>query len=80
MAGMGKRLTDLELKSLHKNLCEGIAVFHDHLKRDGRARVLFYAMAAYLDKRGILNELRDAADYVAENRELWDIDAGTIIH
>ena len=79
MAGMRKRLSDFELTNSQKNLCEGLVLFHEQVKDGGCAQILFYMMGAYLDAHGILSRLRDGSDYMAQNRELWDLDAGATI-
>jgi hypothetical protein len=75
-----KKLSDTELNSLHKNVCEGIELLHQQSEvgDGGRARILFYAMGAFLDERGIIDALKASANYMAANRRRGEADSGAV--
>ena len=73
--------TDAELKDLYKTVCEGMELLHElSEERGGRARILFYAMAGFLEERGIIDALKLAANHMITSQELEDADLGSTKH
>ena len=70
-------MNDTELDALHKKICEGIELLHEQGETGdgGRARTLFYAWAAFLDQRGIIDHLKAAANWMAAQncgKQIWE--------
>lgn len=61
------KMNDAELDVLYKTVAEGI----ERLKRQsepsmGRARILYYALAGYLNERGIVADMAAMAEWMSE--------------
>lgn len=59
--------TDSEMDELYSTICQGIELLHTQsdIGDGGRARTLFYALANFLEERGIIDHLRAGANYMA---------------
>jgi hypothetical protein len=62
-------VTDDELNQLHQVLALGLTKLRleSEVGEGGRARILFYGLAAYLNNEGILEHLSEAANYMAQH-------------
>jgi hypothetical protein len=69
-------VTDRELDTLHKTVADGIVKLRQQseIGTGGRARILFYALAMYLDERGIIDHLGAEANYAAQSKALRETD------
>jgi hypothetical protein len=69
--GLNTKMTDAQLNNLYQLLAAGTASLHKQgeIGDGGRARILFYALAGFLDERGIIDHLKAAAMYMAEHGE-----------
>ena len=75
-------MSDEALKELFTSVAERLESLHEQSETGdgGQARVLFYALAAYLDERGIIDHLKAAAAYMAKNENLRNAHLGGLIH
>jgi len=74
-------LEDAELETVYEGLCEGIKALHTQSEiGGGRARLLFYALAGYLEEHGMLDDMKSAANYMAQNEALRQADLGAQTH
>jgi hypothetical protein len=56
-----KTLSDAELETLYTALCNGMETLHQQSEAQmGRARILFYALSAFLMERGIVDDMARA--------------------
>jgi hypothetical protein len=65
---INQRLSDTELDSLYKVVCEGINRLQrlSEIGTGGRARILYRELAGELEQRGTLDELKVLATYIEE--------------
>ena len=79
---MQSKMTDAQLDTLFKSLAQGIELLHDlsDVGDVGRARILFYGLAMYLDERHIIDILKAAATYAVDHQALRDADLGPGVH
>lgn len=61
--------SNIDLDDLHSALSHGLEFLHQQseIGDGGRARILFHALAGFLDERGIIDHLKSAANYMAEH-------------
>ena len=74
-------MSDEALKELFTSVVKGLESLHKQSETGdgGQARVLFYALAAFLDDRGIIDHLKAAAAYMAENETLRNAYLGDLV-
>jgi len=63
-----KTLSDAELETLYTALCNGMETLHQQSEAQmGRARILFYALSAFLMERGIVDDMAATVSWGQEH-------------
>jgi hypothetical protein len=70
------------MEELYKTIAEGLEFLHEQSETydAGEARVLFFALASFLDDRGIIDHLKAAVQWMKQDENLGDACLGDVIH
>jgi hypothetical protein len=70
------------MKELYETIAEGLEFLHEQSEtyEGGSARVLFFALALFLDDLGIIDDLKAAAQRMKQDEDSGNAYLGSVVH